>query len=110
MACDAHLRSSMFYAFLSMMMVSYTHNEKEFSAPVFYKTSYSYRHPLLDMESIVYILLNVAVKKYTLADGTENSNWIFWLSYGKAYDHLYFMAIMVQFYLFMPFLYPLAKK
>ncbi len=98
------------FMFLSMMMVSYTHNEKEFSAPVFYKKRLIRIGIPYLIWSIVYILLNVAVKKYTLADLTEKSNWIFWLSYGKAYDHLYFMAIMVQFYLFMPFLYPLAKK
>ncbi|WP_052351598.1 acyltransferase [Deinococcus pimensis] len=36
--------------------------------------------------------------------------WIFWLQYGKAYFHLYFLLIALQFYLVLPLLLPLFRR
>lgn len=98
------------FMFLSMMMISYTHEGKPFSAARFYKgRALRIVLPYL-LWSALYLLLGVTINAYSMEDLCNASNWIYWLSYGKAYDHLYFMAIMIQFYILAPMMYALARR
>ena len=40
----------------------------------------------------------------------SGERWLFWLQYGKAYYHLYFLLIALQFYLVLPLLLPLWRR
>lgn len=99
------------FMFLSMMMVSYHAKEKEgFDTMKFFKKRiYRIVIPYLTW-SMIYLAFYYVVHRYTKEDFAKASNWIYWLGYGKANDHLYFMMIMCQFYLLTPLLYPLAKR
>lgn len=99
------------FMFLSMMMVSYHSNEKlRFDTIKFFqKRIYRIVIPYF-VWSIVYLAFHYVTHRYTKEDFMKSSNWIYWLAYGKAYAHLYFMAIMCQFYLLTPLLYLLAEK
>jgi peptidoglycan/LPS O-acetylase OafA/YrhL len=66
---------------------------------------------------VPYVLWTVLYALFKVATGANPpevllnpERWIFWLQYGKAYFHLYFLLIALQFYLVLPLLLPLFRR
>lgn len=97
------------FIFMSMLTVSYTANEK---LPIFD----FYKKKLLRVGipyivwSIGYLLILLIVGHYTLSEILNPKSVFYFLAYGKSYEHLYFMPILLEFFLITPLLLPIARK
>lgn len=93
------------FIFLSSLLVSYTLKDKLFSFLKFYKKK-------LVSTLIPYIIVSLGVLIMQVILGFlpfyklfRPQSWFYWLAYGKAYTHLYFMSVIIQFYIVAPFMY-----
>ena len=59
--------------------------------------------------TVLYTLFKVVTTPLTFPEILKLESWIYWLRYGKAYYHLYFLTIALQFYLLFPLLLPLFR-
>lgn len=97
------------FLFLSMMMVSLPLKDRALNYKVFYKKrSYRILLPYL-LWTGAYLFLDVIVGKYQWSDFLQSTNWLYWLGFGKAWGHLYFLPILIELLILVPILLPLAK-
>lgn len=97
------------FLFLSMMMISFPLGDGKLDYKTFYKKrSYRILLPYF-LWSLLYLSLNVLIGKYGLSDFLSLKNWAYWLLFGKAWVHLYFLPILIGLFLLVPLLLPLAR-
>ena len=58
--------------------------------------------------SLFYILFNILVHRVGWTDLLSWKNWIEWILQGRAYEHMYFLAVILQFHILYPLLIKLA--
>ena len=59
--------------------------------------------------SLLFILFKIAVHRVRMPDILSWRNWIGWILQGRAYEHLYFLAVILQFHILFPLLIKLAR-
>ena len=59
--------------------------------------------------TLIYILFGVIIHRLRMPDILSWRNWISWILQGRAYDHLYFLAVICQFHILFPILFKLAR-
>lgn len=98
------------FIFISGLMVSYKQPQGKLNTKVFYiKRLKKVGIPYL-IWTLLYLVILLVLGSLSLADLGNLQNWATWLGLGKAYEHLYFMIIILEFYLLAPILLPLAQK
>lgn len=98
------------FIFLSMMMTGYGFSDKKINISRFYKKRLFRLAVPYIIWSMLYVIFNFLVGKYGMSDILSIEKWAYWLFYGKAHDHLYFLPIMLQFTLFTPMMQKLVQK
>lgn len=92
------------FVFISSFLVSYSFNNKNINFFKFYSKKIVRIFVPYFLWSMTYILIRTALGQLPWYKLFKPSAWIYWLSYGKAYTHLYFMSVIIQFYIVAPFL------
>ena len=59
--------------------------------------------------TLLYILFGVVTHRLRMPDILSWRNWISWILQGRAYEHLYFLAVICQFHVLFPILFKLAR-
>ena len=59
--------------------------------------------------TLLYILFRVIIHSILLQDILSWRNWVQWILQGRAYEHLYFMAVICQFHILFPILIKMAR-
>ena len=97
------------FIFISAILLSYPLKDKELDLKKFYiKKIYRIVIPYL-LWTLFYLLLKVVLNQMAASELLNWKNWVFWLTLGKAYTHLYYMSIILQLYLFAPLLLRVVK-
>lgn len=97
------------FIFMSMLTVAYTANEKLPLLDFYKKKLLRVAIPYI-VWSIGYLLILVIVRHYTIGEILNPKSIFYFLAYGKSYEHLYFMPILLEFFFITPLLLPIARK
>ncbi len=97
------------FIFMSMLTVAYTANEKLPLLDFYKKKLLRVAIPYI-VWSIGYLLILVIVGHYTIGEILNPKSIFYFLAYGKSYEHLYFMPILLEFFFITPLLLPIARK
>lgn len=96
------------FIFISMLMTAYHPPEASLSA--FYKKKWMRIGVPYILWSGAYLLVLLIVQHYTWSEIIQPKSIFYFLIYGKSYEHLYFIPILLEFMLLAPFLLRLTKK
>lgn len=95
---------------LSAVMVSYTLGDAPLQPGIFYrKKLFRIALPYL-LWSLAYLMAMLIIHVVSWEDFLSPSKWAGWILAGRAYTHLYFIALLIQFYLLLPPLLWLVRK
>jgi peptidoglycan/LPS O-acetylase OafA/YrhL len=101
------------FLFMTALVFTFQYQNKPLSKPLELKTFYSRRlrtvlQPYV-LWTLFYGVFSAATSSLTLYNLLEWKRWWTWLWTGKAYYHLYFMILVIQFYVIFPLLLPLFR-
>lgn len=97
------------FIIISAMMAAYTNADRQLHLGNYYiKKGLRVGIPYI-FWTFFYLALQVFLGSLTWADFTVADNWLKWFGCGKGYAHLYFMAVILQFYILFPLLFKLVK-
>lgn len=97
------------FILISAMMAAYTNLGKPLRLGEYYKKkALRVGVPYL-FWTLFYLGFNLVTGALSVNDLWDSANWSKWFLCGKAYTHLYFMALILQFYILFPLLFRLAK-
>ena len=94
------------FLFIAMLMLSY--GEEKFDVRFYRKKLMRVGVPYL-LWSIFYLLIVFIINRSIPENFFSAGNLFYYLAYGKAYEHLYFMPILLGFYLAAPLMKRLAE-
>lgn len=97
------------FIFMSMLMVSYMAHEK-IAVFNFYKKKFLRVGVPYIIWSLGYLLILLIVGHYTVSDLLNPKSVFYFFAYGKSYEHLYFMPILLEFFFVTPLLLPIARR
>lgn len=98
------------FLFMTALVFAYQYAHKPLELGTFYrKRLTSVVQPYL-VWTVLYALFTALATRLTLPNLLEPRRWLEWILTGKAFFHLYFMVIVIQFYLLFPLLMPAFKK
>ena len=98
------------FIFISGLMVSYKQPQGKLNTKAFYIKRLKKVGVPYSLWTLFYLMVLIVLGALSLSDLLNLQNWAIWLGFGKAYEHLYFMIIILEFYLLAPILLPLAQK
>ncbi|MDR0491207.1 MAG: acyltransferase [Oscillospiraceae bacterium] len=97
------------FIIVSAMLAAYTENGRPTQLfPYYKKKLIRILLPYLAW-SLFYIAFNLATRGNSLADLLSLKNWVSWILQGRAYIHLYYLAVIIQFFILFPLLIKLAR-
>lgn len=96
------------FMFISMIMISY--GNKKMSLLEFYKKKLTRIFIPYIIWSILYQAMLIYLGSKDIASLKDMDNLLYLFLYGKSYEHLYFMPILIEFTIFAPILLYMAKK
>ena len=97
------------FMFISALLAAYSAGGRPISLGSYYKSKLIRVVLPYLLWSLLYILMNLAVRSLNPADLLSLKNWMKWILQGRAYTHLYYLAVMIQFYILFPLLIKLAR-
>lgn len=98
------------FLFLSMMMVSFSSADKKLALADYYgKKFVRIGIPYL-LWSMAYQIILLITGNAKLQNILQPKSLFYLLMYGKSYEHLYFMIILLEFLLIAPLLLPIVRK
>ena len=97
------------FLYLSLFLVGKS-AQKGFEAKTFYKKkAFRVLMPFIIWTGL-YLGLDVLLGKYGVSDFLNLSNYLKWFLLGKAWEHLYFLPILIEFLLLAPLMVKLVQK
>lgn len=97
------------FIYLSLFLVGKS-AQKGFETRVFYKKkAFRVLMPFI-IWTVLYLGLTVFLGKYGLSDFLKPTNYLKWFLLGKAWEHLYFLPILLEFLLLAPLMVKLVQK
>ncbi len=98
------------FLFVGTLMVSHSAGPRPIEYKSFYRKKWIRVAVPYLLWSAFYMLLLLIIGGYDI-ESLKNPATIFYLlAYGNSYEHLYFMPILLEFFLLVPILLPLARK
>lgn len=98
------------FLFVSMVMVSYSLDERPIRLLDFYQKKFVRVVIPYLLWSIAYQIVLLLTGNVQLQNILKPRSVLYLLLYGKSYEHLYFMIILIEFFVIAPLLIPIAKK
>lgn len=98
------------FLFVSMVMVSYSLDERPIRLLDFYQKKFVRVVIPYLLWSIAYQIVLLLTGNAQLQNILKPRSVLYLLLYGKSYEHLYFMIILIEFFVIAPLLIPIAKK
>ena len=92
------------FILISSIMVSYHLKSDQIKLLPFYQKKLVKMVVPYLLWTAIFLAFQVLLNKIPLSSLLSVKHWLFWLFCGKAYTHLYFMSIIIQFYLLAPLL------
>lgn len=90
------------FIFISSMMITYSLQENKLYPSSFYKKKFFKIGIPYILWTLIYVLPQIA-KGWIPVDRLWNpKSWLYWMLYGKGYDHLYYLSVTLQLYLIAP--------
>ena len=97
------------FIFISSVLLSYPLKNNQLDVKSFYlKKVYRIVIPYL-LWTLFYLVLKVVTGQLAVSELFQWKNWVFWITLGKSYTHLYYMSIILQLYLLAPLLLKVVK-
>lgn len=94
------------FLFMTALLMTFQALGKPFDPKIFFrKRMKSVVYPYL-VWSVLYVLFTVITTPMTFGDLLSLERWFLWIATGKAYYHLYFMVILIQYCLVFPWIRP----
>lgn len=93
------------FVLISSIMLSYVFKDKPLKLGVFYRQKFKRIMIPYIIWTFIYIVPQIILGQLAIGKLFKLSSWSYWLLYGKAYTHLYFMSIMVQFCIAAPIIF-----
>ena len=97
------------FVLISAMMAALSADSRPLHVIEYYKKKFIRLGLPYLLWSLIYILFNIVSHRVRMPDILSWKNWIGWILQGRAYEHLYFLAIILQFHLLFPLLIKLAR-
>lgn len=97
------------FIIISAMMAAYTNADRKLNLGTYYlKKGLRVGVPYI-FWTFFYLGLQIVLGGLAFSDFAVAGNWLKWFGCGKGYAHLYFMAVILQFYILFPLLFQLVK-
>lgn len=97
------------FIFISSLVFSYTLRDKSFHLLSYIKKKFTGIFLPYVCWTFFYLLIQIILGYIPLYKLFRLRSWFYWLAYGKAYTHLYFMSVIVQFFIVAPILFFIIK-
>ena len=98
------------FLFMTGLVFAYQYAHKPLEPLSFYrKRLTSVVQPYL-VWTVLYALFTALASRLSLQNLLEPERWLGWILTGKAFFHLYFMVIVIQFYLIFPLIMPIFRN
>jgi len=97
------------FILISAIMAAYSEANRPLQVITYYKKKLVHIGLPYIVWSLLYILFNIVMHKLRMPDLLSWRNWISWILQGRAYEHLYFLAVILQFHVLFPLLIKLTR-
>lgn len=98
------------FIFISALVLAYSVKDKPLKIWPYYKKKFFHIFIPYFLWTFIYIFLKILAGQISFYKLFRPNSWFYWLAYGKAHTHLYFMSVIIQFYIVAPFLIFFMRK
>lgn len=93
------------FIFISSLVYAYVYRNRQFKFKRYFKSKMFVIVVPYIIWTLIYLLLQMAAGYIPFYKLSKPTAWLYWLGYGKAYTHLYFMSVIIQFYIAVPLMF-----